>query len=243
MKFNADFLKDIKKLSSKALPRIDYHIDGISFNKKYSLRLSNIPKNLVFITQNILSLSKKTSAMGIASFACLMNIARAANSDCDVNGINLSNFYLTHTQNKGAIWIQSGSGVLSSGDLNNQCGFFLDNKQTGSYQKIDCFCSQQFEGGEVVYYAVLYGLNLTDKGSINCIENVISGSCFKINPNALMILLYVASSLVGAGVCCLAGYQLLRYRSRRRELSNLSIIQDPLINNNDNTEETPLRPK
>lgn len=153
------------------LPEIKFHRDGISLGKTYSLRLSNLPKNIQFIAHSAVNLSTKTSAIFLASLALMIKSAKA--DDCLFPTLSsIQDVYLNHSTENAFLLVKHIKGDDFSQTLNNICGFFKANKQLGTYSQLACLC----EGGDVpTYQVIVYGQNITSE-MIKCIKKAIDCS-------------------------------------------------------------------
>ena len=87
-----------------------FHVDGISFSESYSIRLSNIHKNLPYVSHCISSLCKNLPIL--LFFTGLYFIKTIQSQEiCKISGLSeIDKIYLSHTNNDIHLLIEHNKG-------------------------------------------------------------------------------------------------------------------------------------
>ena len=156
---------------SKPRARVQCHVDGVTIPGLGSLRLSNIPKNLLNMAQSLL-------CYGIA-----LSVVTVQGDDCQssVNSTqNYLNLFFNNLQNTSSLWFQyDPTHVLTPS--NTICNLSLAEQKLENYSLLDCFCPAT-ELGKQVNQIILYGYNLSNE-SVNCLFTLIDNNCTQSNNN------------------------------------------------------------
>ena len=156
---------------SKPRARVQCHVDGVTIPGLGSLRLSNIPKNLLNMVQSLLCYGIALSVVTVQADDCQSSLNSTQ---------NYLNLFFNNLQNTSSLWFQYDPAYVST-PSNAICNLSLTEQKLGNYSLLDCFCPTT-ELGKQVNRIILYGYNLPNE-SANCLFNLISNYCIQSNNN------------------------------------------------------------
>lgn len=216
--------------------RVQCHVDGISITGVGSLRLSNIPKSLLQMGNLFLALGKNAHTALFYSYALFAGSAKA--DDCAFLNIGTtSDIYLTHSERNTFLLVHHDKDASFSSALNNTCGFFMENKQPGSYSHLDCACENEICHGPppvctTYYHVSLSAQNITDSLK-KCIEDFINNYCDNEYKTSNRGVGLAVLGIVGGVIACMIGYACIsriREANRERSARFLEQVQIQMLN-------------
>ena len=159
--------------ASKGFSSLQFH--GLSIPGGYSLRLSNIPKNLKSMSHWVFSLSQHSSILLLSTLLSLIKTVQTQEV-CEIsNSSTLDEIYLDHSDQNTHLLIRYNKKFPLAEILNGTCYFFLGKKLSNSYNLSACICQTDINEFNIIIHS--QNLNST---LLNCIKDFFETYCNQI---------------------------------------------------------------
>lgn len=156
-----------------------WHMDGVSVDGLFSLRISNISTNLRWMGETLNLLGKNPTVAIWSSVAFLFNQSVRVTGCEELLG-NYSTQYLDRLMGEGSLSVSYSDqwNRLPSFDPLS-CNLTFGNLLPGLYQDLACLCPTNFSLQDIVYQGyqlILSGQNITIS-ELTCMENLLTVNC------------------------------------------------------------------